>query len=80
VLTCKQVTKLTSSDQKLSFMKRLEIRFHWLMCKNCRNYRQHLHLIKIGISKLFRSRENQISKEHLEELEKKILQSMNDKK
>lgn len=44
MLNCKQFANLSSDyiDNEYSGIKRMEIRFHLLICKHCRRYSRHL--------------------------------------
>lgn len=48
MLTCKQVTRIVSQAQErpLSFMERLKLRLHLMMCKGCRNYNKQMSFIR----------------------------------
>lgn len=47
MLSCKDTTKLLSQslDAELSLPQRLALRLHLAICRNCRNFREHLALI-----------------------------------
>ena len=46
MLSCKDVTEEANSyiDDELPFMKRISVRMHLFICKNCRRYMDQLHL------------------------------------
>lgn len=48
VFSCKQISALISlsMDKKLSFSKRMGIKFHLMMCVLCRRYRRQLLFIR----------------------------------
>lgn len=48
MLNCKQATKLMSEalDRRLDLSDRAALRWHALICKGCRNYRQQLRLLR----------------------------------
>ncbi len=47
-MTCDQATKLLSDaeERKLSRRERFGLRFHVLICKSCRRFRDHLRLLR----------------------------------
>ena len=47
MLTCKEITKAMASDElaDAGWRRRLEARFHLLMCRHCRRYAAQLHRI-----------------------------------
>ena len=46
MLSCKDVTEKANSylDDELTFMKRLRVRMHLFICKNCQRYVDQLHV------------------------------------
>ena len=44
MLKCREVAYLVASGEiaELGWMKRLEVRLHWLFCKNCRLYAEQM--------------------------------------
>jgi hypothetical protein len=48
VLSCKDATRRMSEaeDRDLGLGERLELGMHLAMCKGCRNYQQHLHVLR----------------------------------
>jgi len=48
MLSCKDATRRMSEaeDRDLSLSERLELKMHLAMCKGCRNYQQHLHVLR----------------------------------
>ncbi len=49
---CKQIIELTSREMQepLSWLTRLEVRVHLLMCKTCRRYQQQLSFMDKALS------------------------------
>lgn len=48
MLSCKDATRRMSEaeDRELGLTERLELGMHLAMCKGCRNYQQHLHVLR----------------------------------
>jgi hypothetical protein len=48
MLSCKDATRRMSEaeDRELSLAERLELGMHLALCKGCRNYQQHLHVLR----------------------------------
>lgn len=48
MLSCKDATRRMSEaeDRNLGLSERLELGVHLAMCKGCRNYQQHLHVLR----------------------------------
>lgn len=48
MLTCREVSRLISDSQerKLPMGIRFKMRLHLVMCKNCRTYEMHVHLMR----------------------------------
>ena len=51
MLNCKTVVKKISSDEKVSWMHRLEIKLHLIMCHHCGKYAKQLKLLTLGLKK-----------------------------
>ena len=69
MLSCKEIVRLVSSEERLSLMKRAELRLHLMMCEHCGRYREQLHaLAKAAVSLLDRRvRESEADIKRLEE-------------
>ncbi|WP_306606871.1 zf-HC2 domain-containing protein [Azonexus sp.] len=48
MLNCKDATHRMSEaeDRELGLGERVELSIHLAMCKGCRNYQQHLHILR----------------------------------
>lgn len=48
MLSCKDATRRMSEaeDRELALSERLELGMHLALCKGCRNYQQHLHVLR----------------------------------
>jgi hypothetical protein len=47
VLNCREVSRIVASDEleSLGFVKRLRIRFHLMICRECRRYAGQIRVI-----------------------------------
>lgn len=54
MLSCRELLTMSAhySDDQLSFSKKVDIRFHLLICKKCRLYMKAMDLTKATIKKL----------------------------
>lgn len=75
MLSCKEIVKALNSEEQLSFVKRMEVRLHLMMCDNCSAYSKHLALLKKGMRKLF-SKMTQTKPEQIKNLEDNILKKL----
>jgi hypothetical protein len=48
MLNCRQATELCSArlDRSLTLRERADLKFHLLMCKGCRHFRDHLVVLR----------------------------------
>jgi len=48
MMNCRQATQLMSEamDRRLSIVEHFRLRMHSSMCSGCRNYRQHMRLLR----------------------------------
>ncbi len=55
MLNCKQVTHIVATGEidELTWLKRIEMRFHLMMCKHCREYMTQLLALGRGARRLF---------------------------
>lgn len=77
MMSCKEVTKLITSDQYLyeSWARRLQIRFHLLMCRYCSRLARQISLLKSG-SRQLRTRMETLDADVLENLESRVLKRL----
>lgn len=77
MMNCKEVAKLISSDRMLheSWIRRLQIRFHLLMCRHCSRLAQQISLLKSG-SRQLRERIEAVDATELEHLESRVLNKL----
>ncbi|MBI4403418.1 MAG: hypothetical protein HY537_04615 [Deltaproteobacteria bacterium] len=66
MLPCKEIARLLSSEEELSWMKRGELKMHLLMCKHCSAYAAQLRIIKEAVVKLIQRKET-VKVKHLED-------------
>ena len=45
ILTCEEISKLITNDEKLTLPTRMKINFHIFICKCCSDYRQQINII-----------------------------------
>jgi hypothetical protein len=55
MLQCKEISNLIASDQlaEAGWMKRLEVRFHTLMCRHCSRYAEQLKKLGVAVRTLW---------------------------
>jgi len=60
MLTCKQASQLISQslDHPLSWVQRLQLRLHLLICTPCTRFRQQLDLLRRALQNIRNSIEN----------------------
>lgn len=75
MLPCKDIVKIISSHEEISWMRRAELRVHLMMCKHCSNYASHLRMMKEGFKKLF-SKITHVNKAQIIQLESEILDEL----
>lgn len=74
MLSCKEVVKIVSSEERPSWRRRLEIRFHLMMCHHCGKYVKQLELMKSGFKKLLQSKHEKANQEKIRDLENKVIE------
>ncbi len=72
MLNCKDVTHIVATGEidKLSWVKRLELRLHLMMCNHCREYMAQMAVLGRGVRRLFG---HDPDPETLERLEARIM-------
>lgn len=73
MLTCKEVVKVVSSDDRASWRKRLQVRMHLLICRHCRKYVQQLEHLGTGVRRLFRPSKNHEHSDEIQRIEAEVL-------
>jgi len=79
MLNCKEVVRLISSEDKLSFIQKTELKMHLLICKHCSNYNRQMDSLSKGLKKIF-SIKSEENREKIQELEKVIIDNLSKKK
>jgi len=51
MLNCKTVVKKISSEDQISWMQKIEIKLHLMMCHHCGKYARQLKLLSAGLKK-----------------------------
>ncbi len=77
MMNCKEVVKTISSEERPSWRRRLEIRFHLMICHHCRKYAEQLDHLRASMKKVFRVGSFGEKSEEVKQLEEKILKSFN---
>lgn len=76
-LTCKQVVQLLSSKiDQYPFLKRVQIRFHLLMCHHCSIYLKQLLFMKAAFQNFFITDQDKESKEVVKKIEESIINKL----
>lgn len=75
MLTCKEVVGILGSGDKLSFVRRLNLLLHLLICRQCVCYSKQLKILKQTMKKYFRE-ETEVTPAMLKELEAKVLKAV----
>ena len=68
MLACKEIVEIVASNQKLTLVRKVELKFHLLMCKHCNGYVEQLKTI---------------NEEHIHQLEDQVIEhikNIHDKK
>ncbi len=73
MLSCREIVRLMSSHEELSWTRRAELRMHLMMCKHCSAYAKHLKMMRDGFKKLF-SKKTQVPSSEVEALERHIIE------
>lgn len=68
--SCKKIITVFSKSEDLSFLIRIQMQIHFLMCKNCMRYKQHLKILNNCIRKLIQNRMI-VTPEEIKEIEEK---------
>ncbi|MGQ1891046.1 hypothetical protein ACT29H_11460 [Thermophagus sp. OGC60D27] len=79
LLSCLKATELIEKKMhfKLSFIERLQLKAHKMVCKACANYEKQSELLETGISRL---QEQQITQDDIAELKESIYQKLDNLK
>lgn len=72
MMNCKDVMTKLSTDENLSFMQKMDLKFHLMMCRGCNRFKQQLNLMKEGVENIVTS-EMRMQESRIKETEKKVL-------
>ncbi|MGZ3790672.1 MAG: hypothetical protein ACXVCQ_19265 [Bacteriovorax sp.] len=75
MLVCKEIVEIASSNKKLSIIKKMEFRFHLLMCKHCHAYVEQLKIMNVQYKKVFK-KITDVDDEHVKQLEDEIIEKL----
>lgn len=56
MLSCKDVSNKVAYMEELTFLNRMQLKVHFLMCKHCLNYKKQLELIEKKIESYVNNR------------------------
>lgn len=73
MLSCKDVVKIISTEDRPTWRRRLSVRFHLLICHHCSRYARHLEILKTGFNSLFRSRLKSVDPKKIKEIEDRVV-------
>lgn len=73
MLSCKEIVKIVSSEERRAWRQKLEVRLHLMMCHHCGKYAHQLALLKAGFKKLFLNKSQKIDEANLRNLEDRII-------
>ncbi len=72
--SCREIIRIVDQQTELSFLQRLEVRFHLIICRRCLLFAKHLRIIKKSYRRLLNSRIVKI--EQLKDLEQRIIKDL----
>lgn len=73
MLKCRDVVHILSSEERPTWRRRVEIRFHLFICHHCAKYARQLEALRIGIRQLVAGKSAEPTEDEIRELEKKIM-------
>lgn len=72
MLPCREIVRILSSKEKISFAKWIELKLHLLRCKYCSWYNKHLKILIASYNELFKE-QTQVREQAIKDLGKKVL-------
>ena len=75
MLKCKEIVRILSSDEPLSFLRKAELKMHLAMCGNCSRYAKHLNIMQDSFIQLFKKK-TAVGQSEVKQLEDKVLQNL----
>jgi hypothetical protein len=79
MMNCKQVMTKLSTDENLSLMQKIDLKFHLMMCRGCSRFKQQLTLINEGFENLISS-DLQLQEYRIKNIQNKVLTKLKDNK
>lgn len=78
MIRCKEVTQLLASDQlaEQRWVKRVEVKFHLWMCRNCARFAKQLAQIRETARRLFRQLPKATAPEADQDLETRLVSKL----
>lgn len=76
MMNCKEVVRVISSEDRVNWRTRLEIRFHLFICRHCRKYAKQLDYLRSSLKKAFKTDQSGKKSAEVANLEDKILNSI----
>lgn len=74
--TCKETVRMLSSEEKLTFKQKIELRAHLFICKHCSAYSKQLIAIKDKLKQNFEIITQQTEPDHIKKLENQIVEKL----
>lgn len=76
MLTCKEIVKIVSSDDRVSWRKKLEVRMHLFVCHYCSKYAKQLEYMSAGFRKLFKSKASSDHADDIKRIESEVIRKI----
>lgn len=73
MLACKEIVEIVASNQELTFVKKVELKFHLLMCKHCNAYVEQLKTMNSQYKKVFK-KITETDEDHVHQLENQVIE------
>lgn len=73
MLKCKDISRIVSSENKVSWLTRLEIHFHLFICKHCHKFYKQIEILKLSSKKFITTKVDQIDEDQIRQIEDKII-------
>jgi len=71
MLSCKDMEKLTSQEQKLGIIGKIQFKLHLMICKNCRCFTENMNTLNTSIKSLIQKK-TAIDDKKIKKLEEEI--------
>lgn len=76
MLTCKEVVKIVSSEDRPSWSRKLKVRIHLFICDHCRRYVKQLEHLGEGFRRVFQSTANSVQTEEIQRIEAEVIRKI----